>query len=146
VDKFISNIDINRPDGSLRPIEEDPALCALRGEIVTGYEYIVRIPANGELRHRQINSSSIRDPKGNIIGSISVVWDITEIKTVEKALRESEAKYRDLFETMQEVFFINRLIYDEQGNVIDWIFEDLNPAGFKLLGLKDINKTKGKRG
>jgi PAS domain-containing protein len=72
--------------------------------------------------------------------------DITESKRVEEALRESEAKYRDLFETVQEVFYLDRLIYDEQGNVVDWIFEDLNPAGFELLGLKDIDDAKGKRG
>jgi len=80
------------------------------------------------------------------MGSIFVVRDITEIKKAEKALQEREAKYRDLFETVQEVFYIDRLIYDEQGNVIDWIFEDLNPAGFELLGLKDVDEAKGKRG
>jgi PAS domain S-box-containing protein len=146
VEKFISNLDIYRPDGSLRLIEEDLALRALRNEAVTGYEHIVRMPATGELCHRQINSSPVRDPKGNIIGSISVVRDVTEIKKIEKALQESETKYCGLFETVQEAFYINQLIYDEQGNVIDWIFEDLNPAGFKFLGLKDINETKGKRG
>ena len=69
-----------------------------------------------------------------------------ELRKAYETLRESEIKYRDLFETVQEVFFIDRLIYDEQGNVIDWIFEDLNPAGFELLGLKDIDEAKGKRG
>ena len=63
VETFVSNLAIYLPDDSLRPIEESPALRALRGEIVTGYEHIVRIPVNGELRHRQINSSSVRDPK-----------------------------------------------------------------------------------
>ncbi len=110
------------------------------------YEQIIRLPANGELQYRQVNVSPVRDPKGNIIGSVSVVRDITEIKKAEKALQGSEAKYRDLFETVQEVFYIDRFIYDEQGNVIDWIFEDFNPAGFELLGLKDINEAKGKRG
>ena len=104
------------------------------------------MPANGELQYRQVNVSPVRDPKGNIIGSVSVVRDITEIKKAEKALQGSEAKYRDLFETVQEVFYIDRFIYDEQGNVIDWIFEDLNPAGFELLGLKDIDDAKEKRG
>ena len=111
-----------------------------------GYEQIVRIPVNEELSYRQVNASPVRDPEGNIIGSVSVVRDITESKKAEKTLRESEAKYRDLFETVQEVFYIDRLIYDEQGNVIDWIFEDLNPAGFELLGLKDNDEAKGKRG
>ena len=61
IEKFILNLDIYRFDGSLRPIEQDPALRALHGEIVTGYEHIVRIPTTGELCHRQINSSPVRD-------------------------------------------------------------------------------------
>jgi len=47
---------------------------------------------------------------------------------------------------VQEVFYIDWLIYDEQGKVIYWIFEELKPAGFQLLGLKDIDEAKGKRG
>jgi DUF438 domain-containing protein len=34
-----------------------------------------------------MNAASVRDPKGNILGSVSVVWDITEIKTAEKTLQ-----------------------------------------------------------
>ena len=69
-----------------------------------------------------------------------------KLREVYGNLQVSEIRYRGLFETVQEAFFINRLIYDEQGKVIDWIFEDLNPAGFNLLGLKDIDEVKGKRG
>jgi len=32
------------------------------------------------------------------------------------------------FETVQEVFYIDRLVYGEGGKVVDWIFEDMNPA------------------
>jgi PAS domain S-box-containing protein len=88
----------------------------------------------------------IKDHNGSPLFISGVIRDITERKRAEETLRESEAKYRDLFETVQEVFYIDRLIYDEQGNVVDWIFEDLNPAGFELLGLKDIDEAKGKRG
>jgi hypothetical protein len=51
-----------------------------------------------------------------------------------------------MFEMVQEVFYIDWLIYDEKGKVVDWIFEDLNSAGFQLLGLKDIDEANGKRG
>lgn len=73
-------------------------------------------------------------------------FDISDQKEFEQKILEREARYRDVFETVQEVFYIDRLIYDDQGNVIDWIFEDMNPAGFKLLGLKDIDEVRGKRG
>ena len=91
VRKFYSNVEVYYPDGSFRPIEESPILRALRGEILKGYEHIIRISVNGEWRHRQINSSPVRDSKGNIFGSVSVVRDITEIKKAEQILIESEA-------------------------------------------------------
>ena len=39
----------------------------------------------------------------------------------EDTLKESEAKYRDLFETVQEIFYIDHLIYNKHGNVIDLV-------------------------
>ena len=69
-----------------------------------------------------------------------------ELREAYKTLLESETNYHDLFKTIQEIFYIDRLIYDEKGNVVDWIFEDLNLAGVKLLGFKDIDEAKGKRG
>jgi PAS domain S-box-containing protein len=41
---------------------------------------IIRMPIDGELRYWQVNASPVRDQKGDIIGSISVVQDITESK------------------------------------------------------------------
>jgi PAS domain S-box-containing protein len=113
LEKFTSSLEVYRPDGSLRSVEDAPPLRTLRGEIVKNYEQIVRMPTNGELRYRQVNATQVLDPEGNLMGSVSVVRDITEIKKAEKALQESEAKYHDLFETVQEVFYIDRLIYDE---------------------------------
>ena len=92
--KFYQNLDVYHPNGTSSPIEEAPALRALRGEIVNGYEQIVRTPIDGKLSYRQVNAAPVKDPKGNIIGSVSVVRDITEIKEAEKVLQESEAQRR----------------------------------------------------
>jgi PAS domain S-box-containing protein len=91
VEKLASNLEVYDPDSSLRLVEKAPALRALNGEIVKNQGEIIRMPINGELRYRQVNVSPVRDQKGNIIGSIVVVRDVTEIKEAEKALLESEA-------------------------------------------------------
>ena len=91
VEKLAASLDVYSLDGSLRPVEEAPPLRALRGEIVTNEEEIVCTPLHGELRYRQTCASPARDTGGNIIGSVSVVRDITENKKAEEALANLEA-------------------------------------------------------
>ena len=90
VEKIIAHLTVLRPDGTPRPIEEAPPLRALTGEVIRDEEQITRIPRTGELRHRQVSSAPVRDASGKIIGSVSVVRDITERKRAEALLREAD--------------------------------------------------------
>jgi diguanylate cyclase (GGDEF)-like protein/PAS domain S-box-containing protein len=47
----------------------------------------------------------LRDRSGQIPGLIGVATDVTERKRMEEALRESEEKYRQIFESAQDIFF-----------------------------------------
>ena len=69
----------------------------------TSEEYI---PDNGVVRTYLSTKSPWRDAQGNIIGVISIARDITERKSAEAALRESEAQYRRLIETAAEGIWI----------------------------------------
>jgi len=91
-----SSLEVLRPDGTPRPIEEAPPLRALNGEVVWNQEELVRTPATGELRYRQVNSAPVRDAKGIIIGAVSVVRDITDLKQAE----QSAQAHRELLETV----------------------------------------------
>ena len=86
VENMALDLEVFRSDGSVRPVEEAPPLRALKGETIKNVEEIVRTPSQKELRYRQINASPVKDANGNIIGSVSVVRDITERKKVEKEM------------------------------------------------------------
>jgi PAS domain S-box-containing protein len=95
VERLAESLEVYRSDGTLRPVDEAPPLRALKGEIIRNQEEIIRTPATGELRYRQVSSSPVRDNTGATIGSVSVVRDITERKRAEESLRESERRERE---------------------------------------------------
>ena len=84
VESMAQSLEVLRPDGSPRPVDEAPPLRALKGIIVSNQEEIVRTPATGELRYRQVNAAPVKDVNGNIIGGVSVVRDITGQKKLEQ--------------------------------------------------------------
>ena len=86
VEEMARSLEVLRPDGSPRPVGEAPPLRALRGEVVAKQEEIVRTPATGELRHRQVTATAVRDRGGQIIGSVSVVRDVTESHALQAQL------------------------------------------------------------
>jgi PAS domain S-box-containing protein len=96
VQKLAASLEVLRPDGSPRPVEASPPLRALKGESVIDEEEIIRTPASGELRYRQVSATPVRGEAGQIVGSVAVVRDITKRKHAEEALREADRR-KDAF-------------------------------------------------
>lgn len=124
VEDLVSKLEVLRPDGSVRPLAEAPPLRALRGEIISQEEHAVRTPRTGELRHRHVNASPVRNAGGEIIGSVSVVRDVTEQK------RSREALAADLRDTTLLRDLATRRIHDGQSGQL---FEDILDAAIAMM-------------
>ena len=68
--------------------------------------------------------------------SLGYCRDITEQRHAAGALRESENKFRTLFDTMMEGVALHEIIYDERGTALDYRIMSTNPAFEKHTGLK----------
>ncbi|GEM_PF-161837 len=77
----------------------------LRGEHVPFYERRFR-QKDGGIVSTEVNVELVRDGQGNLLHIQSAVRDITERKQAEISLRESEARYRSLFEQYHDAVFI----------------------------------------
>ncbi|RDI60064.1 PAS domain S-box protein [Microvirga subterranea] len=86
----------------------------------------------------------LRDETGAVAGFYCAATETTEKvraetalrKSSDAALRQSEARYRTLFETMDEGFCILQLIFDQDGTPVDYRFLETNPAFERQTGLK----------
>ena len=88
VEALAQSLEVYRPDGTIRPVEEAPPLRVLAGETVRNQVEMVKTPVKGELRYRQVNAAPVKDAGGKIVGAVSVVRDITESKKMEEQLRQ----------------------------------------------------------
>jgi len=61
--------------------------------------------------------------------------DITKRIESEKALRVSEQRYHQLFDTMMDGFALCEIIFDDQAKPVDYRFLEVNPAFEKMTGL-----------
>ncbi|HUL30293.1 MAG TPA: MEDS domain-containing protein [Thermodesulfobacteriota bacterium] len=80
---------------------------------------------DGSLFPMFLTNTILRDPRGKVAGMVLAANDMTKQKEAESLLRQSEEKYRALFEESKDAIFI----FSPEGR-----FVDMNPAGVELLG------------
>lgn len=97
---------------------------------------------NGNVRWVEDRTFVERDDAGRVTHFQGIVMDITERRLAEVALRDSEQKFRSLFENMTEGVALHQMILDGAMKLVDYRILDVNPAYEKHTGLSP-DRVKG---
>jgi two-component system, sporulation sensor kinase E len=89
---------------------------------------------NGKKSDLWCIANPLYDTNGNLVGAVESVRDISDRKQTEKALKQSEEKYRTLFSTMTEGLALLEIMVDSEGNPYDLRYLDVNPVFEKMMG------------
>ncbi|WP_019906521.1 PAS domain-containing protein [Methylobacterium sp. 77] len=91
----------------------------------------------GNARWWDVQVTPILDTEGRPERLLSVSRDITIQKSAEQLISASEMRWRGLFTSMQEGFFLGELVRDAAGRAFDYRFLEINPAFARQSGLPE---------
>jgi PAS domain S-box-containing protein len=85
----------------------------------------------------RVDISTTQGPDGTT-GFRAVIIDISEGKRLDDALKQSEKRYHSLFENMLEGCAHCKMLYNDHGHPIDFVFLDVNNEFGRLTGLDNV--------
>jgi len=104
------------------------------------------INATFETRHRRKDGSLYEveiSATGALINGANVVLtvcrDISARKAAERAIRDSEQRFHNLFDSMAEGVALHELIFDAAGTPIDYRVLEINAAYKSIIGIDPVN-------
>lgn len=123
-------VDQNDPRLSAA-LEERASKGSFRGELTLVRKDGTKFPG-------EISTAIFTDAQGNEKTS-TVIREITTRVQTETALRESEEKYRLLFENVMNGFALHEIVLNDEGKPVDYIFLEVNDAFEQMTGLEREN-------
>lgn len=120
------------PDLDLEKHYHEYTFIPTRGQSLVAEVYVPNW--NGKMSYLWCIANPLYDTNGNLVGAIESVRDITDRKQTERALQQSEEKYRTLFKTMNEGLALLEAVVDHEGTLSDFRYIDVNPVFEKMIG------------
>jgi PAS domain S-box-containing protein len=103
-------------------------------------EYRLR-SRSGDYRRFAVRGEPLLEADGKLRGWVGTIVDVEETRRAAAAeqaaldrLRESEEKYRSLFESIDEGYLLAEVIFDENDKPVDILYLEANPAAIRLAG------------
>ncbi len=99
--------------------------------------YIIDFRAkNGDMKSGIVRGTIIKDDNGKTLLNVSLITNVTKETNKKRSLKNTEKKYKYLFDNMVDGFTVNKLIYDENNKAIDFTFLEINNSFEEILNLE----------
>jgi PAS domain S-box-containing protein len=123
---------------AIHPDDRKKVVAAIDAAIIHKAPYAIDhriVRPDGTVRFVHERGAVQIDHAGRPVRMLGTVHDITESMEAAQALRQSEVRYRNLFENMIDGYVLYETLFDDQGRPCDYRCLEVNPAFERILGL-----------